>query len=42
MLQIFNLKLDGRHHSGIDDARNIAKIVIELIKDGICFNQKDI
>lgn len=32
MLQYLNLKLDGRHHSGIDDSRNIAKIVQELAK----------
>lgn len=34
MLQELNLKLEGRHHSGIDDARNITKIVVELIKRG--------
>ncbi len=32
MLQDLNLQLDGRHHSGIDDTRNIAKILRELIK----------
>lgn len=25
-----DLTLDGRHHSGIDDCKNIAKIVKEL------------
>lgn len=34
MLQYLKLKLDGRHHSGIDDTRNIAKIMIKMIKDG--------
>lgn len=32
MLNHFGLELEGRHHSGIDDSRNIAKILIELIK----------
>jgi len=32
MLEKLNLKLDGQHHSGIDDSRNIAKIAHELTK----------
>jgi len=28
-----NLTLDGRHHSGIDDTRNIAKILLKMIAD---------
>jgi ERI1 exoribonuclease 3 len=32
MLTRLGLNLDGRHHSGIDDSRNIAKILIELAK----------
>jgi inhibitor of KinA sporulation pathway (predicted exonuclease)/ASC-1-like (ASCH) protein len=35
MLSHLKLILDGRHHCGRDDARNIAKIVIELLKAGI-------
>mmetsp|Transcript_23261 Transcript_23261/g.37213 ORF Transcript_23261/g.37213 Transcript_23261/m.37213 type:complete len:342 (-) Transcript_23261:38-1063(-) len=35
MLSELSLSLDGRHHCGLDDARNISKIVIELIKGGI-------
>jgi inhibitor of KinA sporulation pathway (predicted exonuclease) len=35
MLRGLGLKLVGRHHSGIDDARNIASIVVELCKNGI-------
>ena len=31
MLEQLGLQLVGRHHSGIDDTRNIARIVIELI-----------
>jgi inhibitor of KinA sporulation pathway (predicted exonuclease) len=38
MLQELNLKLEGKHHSGIDDARNITKIVVELIKRGAVLN----
>lgn len=34
MLQHLGLKFEGRPHSGIDDARNITRILIELIKDG--------
>ena len=32
MLNELNLTLDGHHHSGIDDSRNIAKILHELVK----------
>lgn len=32
MLEHLGLHLDGRHHSGIDDSRNIAKILCELAK----------
>jgi len=32
MLEKLNLTLDGRHHSGIDDTKNIAKILRELLK----------
>ncbi|CAF0825450.1 unnamed protein product [Adineta ricciae] len=34
MLQSLGLVFDGRHHSGLDDSVNIARITIELIKDG--------
>lgn len=34
MLQHLGMKFEGRPHSGIDDARNIARILIQLIKDG--------
>ena len=33
MLNYLKIKLDGKHHSGIDDAKNIAKICIALLKD---------
>ena len=32
MLQKLGLSFDGRPHSGLDDATNIARIVIELLK----------
>lgn len=34
MMHSLNLELVGRHHSGIDDSRNIARIVVELIGRG--------
>ena len=32
MLQALGLELEGRHHSGIDDSKNIARILGELAK----------
>lgn len=32
MLRDLKLPLDGRHHSGIDDSKNIAKILQELAR----------
>jgi ERI1 exoribonuclease 3 len=34
MLKHLKLKFDGHHHSGIDDTKNIAKIVLKMIADG--------
>ncbi|CAF1084403.1 unnamed protein product [Rotaria sordida] len=34
MLESLGLIFDGRHHSGLDDSMNIARIALELIKDG--------
>ena len=39
MLESCNISLEGRHHSGIDDARNIAKIVQFILKHGFEFKQ---
>lgn len=33
MLESLGLKFEGREHSGIDDAKNIARVVVQLIKD---------
>lgn len=38
MLRDLNLTLDGRHHSGIDDTRNISKIILKMINDGHKFD----
>jgi inhibitor of KinA sporulation pathway (predicted exonuclease) len=32
-----NIPLEGYHHSGLDDSRNIAKIVAALLKEGCKF-----
>ncbi|XP_033107308.1 ERI1 exoribonuclease 3-like isoform X2 [Anneissia japonica] len=37
MLNHLKLTLDGRHHSGIDDSRNIAKILREIGRKGFIF-----
>lgn len=34
MLKKLGLSLDGRHHCGIDDCKNIAKIVVKLLELG--------
>ena len=37
MLELCDLKLEGRHHSGIDDSRNIAACVIKCMEKGFNF-----
>ena len=32
MLELLGLELEGRHHSGIDDCRNIARIVVKTLE----------
>ena len=32
MLKHFDLELEGRHHSGIDDSKNIARILTKLVR----------
>ena len=34
MLRDAGLTLQGRHHSGIDDCRNIARILVQLVEQG--------
>eukprot|EP01130_Rhizamoeba_saxonica_P018026 TRINITY_DN8918_c0_g1_i3.p1 TRINITY_DN8918_c0_g1~~TRINITY_DN8918_c0_g1_i3.p1 ORF type:complete len:130 (-),score=24.30 TRINITY_DN8918_c0_g1_i3:16-405(-) len=35
MLHHMDMDFEGRAHSGIDDARNIARIAVRLIEDGL-------
>ena len=37
MLDICGIKLQGHHHSGIDDTKNIASIAIHLMEKGFEF-----
>jgi inhibitor of KinA sporulation pathway (predicted exonuclease) len=39
MLRQLNLTLNGRHHSGIDDCRNIAQILNKMITNGAVINK---
>ena len=34
MLSFLKIELEGRHHSGIDDTKNISKIMMQMITDG--------
>lgn len=34
LLNRLNIEMDGQHHRGVDDAYNIAKILIEILKKG--------
>lgn len=34
MLEYFGMRFEGREHSGIDDSRNIARIVLRVLEDG--------
>lgn len=33
MLTFLNMKFEGRQHSGLDDSKNIARIVIKMLGD---------
>jgi RNA:NAD 2'-phosphotransferase (TPT1/KptA family)/inhibitor of KinA sporulation pathway (predicted exonuclease) len=39
MLKFCNIELEGRHHSGIDDSKNIAKIMCDILKQGALINR---
>lgn len=39
MLRYLNITPEGRHHSGIDDTKNIAKIMLTLIKNGHTYDK---
>lgn len=42
MLDYFKLPLEGRHHSGIDDCKNIVKCVKALLNYNNAFMESDI
>jgi inhibitor of KinA sporulation pathway (predicted exonuclease) len=42
MLDKLNIPLEGRHHSGIDDSKNTAKIMIKMIQDGLKYSNMNI
>jgi ERI1 exoribonuclease 3 len=33
MLSAFNMRIEGRHHSGIDDCKNIARVLLGMLKE---------
>ena len=37
MLTLTDLELEGRHHSGIDDAKNLARVAIKCLESGYEF-----
>ena len=39
MLKSCKLELEGKHHSGIVDARNLARCVLAMLKAGFVFGQ---
>lgn len=38
LLDVCGLKLEGRHHSGIDDSKNIANVVLKMLEKGFNFH----
>ncbi|CAB4040349.1 3 -5 exoribonuclease 1 [Paramuricea clavata] len=41
ILENLGMSFEGRPHSGIDDARNIAKILVKMVRDGLDPNVND-
>lgn len=41
MLSHLELTLKGRHHSGIDDCRNIAQVLIKMIRNKALINRNN-
>lgn len=39
MLELLELELEGRHHSGIDDCKNLTRVVQKLMQEGYTFTQ---
>ncbi|KAJ1545014.1 3'-5' exoribonuclease 1 [Nowakowskiella sp. JEL0078] len=42
MLEYLGMTFNGREHSGIDDTRNIARIVICLMREGVLFHENSV
>lgn len=42
MIEMMKLQHQGRHHSGIDDAENIANVLISLLEAGVLLQASDI
>ena len=34
MLEYLGMQFEGREHCGLDDTRNIARVVVQMIRDG--------
>lgn len=41
MLRHYGMSFEGRKHSGIDDARNLARLAIRLLKEGLVLRVND-
>ena len=41
MMDVLDLPFEGKQHSGIDDAHNIARLALTLMRDGIHFTIYD-
>lgn len=35
MLSVLNLQYEGSPHNGLDDTRNLAKLCLQMLKDGV-------
>lgn len=38
----FGMQMEGKHHSGIDDCKNIARLVQKIVTDGHKFTEQDV
>lgn len=41
MLRYYGMLFEGRKHSGIDDARNLARLALALLKEGAVLRIND-
>lgn len=41
MLKYFGLEFEGKQHCGLDDATNIARIMLKLVEDGCPLKKND-